>query len=155
MSRAALQTLSGCLLALAIGASAAFMRPRSFTNSAAPPSSPAVAPAPESEPQIDGPLATAYRSATGAKRWLLLVSASERATAGEMSTLIRTASIRMAAGSSRAMRMSVDISPAVARSLAETRSSQRFAPVALRYAVASGPSICGSDSGAEAAVLAG
>ena len=90
MNRAALQTVSGCLLALAIGASAALVLPRPSTT-LAPLSQSPVAPAPEPEPQMDGPLATAYRTAIGAKRWLLLVSASERATAGEMSTLVRVA----------------------------------------------------------------
>ena len=91
MNRLALQTLLGCPVALALGASAAFMLPRSSTQSVAPQPASATAAVNYSEPQIEGPLAEAYRSATGAKRWLLLVSACERATAGEMSTLIRIA----------------------------------------------------------------
>ena len=86
MNRTALQTLIGCPVALALGASASFVLPRFSENPATQ-----SAPAPPSESQIEGPLDAAYRSATGAKRWLLLVSAAEHATAAEMSTLIRIA----------------------------------------------------------------
>ncbi len=90
MNRSTFLTILGCPLALVLGASAAFVFPHSSTE---PAPHPASIPAPKSEPgpQIAGPLAEAYRSATGAKRWLLLVSASERATAAEMSTLVRIA----------------------------------------------------------------
>ena len=91
MNRTTLQTLIGCLLALVLGASAAFVRPQVSKDPAPIPSGPVAAPAADSESQVDSPLATAYRAAKGAKRWLLLVSAAEHATAGEMSTLIRLA----------------------------------------------------------------
>ena len=90
MNRTTLQTLIGCPVALALGTSAAFVLPH-FSDSPAPPSTSAVAPAPKLETQIEGPLAAAYRTATGAKRTLLLVSAAEHASAAEMSTLIRIA----------------------------------------------------------------
>ena len=94
MNRTALQFLIGCPAALVLGASTAFVLPHSSTKPAAsvPVAMTSTTTATtDSEPQIEGPLAEAYRSATGAKRWLLLVSASERASAGEMSTLIRIA----------------------------------------------------------------
>jgi hypothetical protein len=92
MNRTTLQTLIGCVLGLVLGASAAFVGPQISSSSPAPhPVAPSATSVPESDTQIDGPLATAYRAATGAKRWLLLVSAAEHATAAEMSTLIRMA----------------------------------------------------------------
>jgi hypothetical protein len=90
MNRATLQTILGCFVALALGVSAAFVFPHAATNSTAS-AAKVAAPAPETEQTIDGPLAIAYRAATGAKRTLLLVSAAEHATAAEMSTLIRIA----------------------------------------------------------------
>jgi hypothetical protein len=90
MNRSTQQTLFGGLIALGIGASAAYVLPHS-SKPASTPASSAAAPVSETEDLIEGPLATAYRSATGAKRWLLLVSAAEHATAAEMSTLIRIA----------------------------------------------------------------
>ena len=105
MNRTAIQTLIGCPVALALGASAAFVLPHSPTTSSDPLSQKPVAlttRATMAEPQIEGPLAEAYRTATGAKRWLLLVSAAEHASTAEMSTLIRiarddSAAIRMLA----------------------------------------------------------
>ena len=90
MKRTTLQTLIGCLLSLGLGAFAAFVLPH-FSASPKPPSTNTSTTATTTERQIESPLAEAYRSATGAKRWLLLVSAAERASAAEMSTLIRIA----------------------------------------------------------------
>jgi hypothetical protein len=90
MNRTTLTTIIGCLLALALGVSAAFVVPHS-AGPAAPSAKVDDAPVPDTDDAIEGPLATAYRTATGAKRTLLLVSAAEHATAAEMSTLIRIA----------------------------------------------------------------
>jgi hypothetical protein len=99
MNRTTLHTISGCFLALVLGAGAASVRGFFQTNarSAAPRPIPV-----ESIPTrtIDEQLAETVRTGTGAQRWLLLSSAAENATAADMPGLIR-----LVRGDSAAIRM--------------------------------------------------
>ena len=104
MNRTTLQTIAGGIVAFALGAAAAFVQPRPAAETLrATASAPVAASSSETEAALpagvarsrltlDGPLAEACRTATGARRWLLLMSASERATAEEMRTLMRIVS---------------------------------------------------------------
>jgi hypothetical protein len=88
MNRAALTTTSACALALAAGVAAGSLR--SFFPATDRSESPIEAAA-FGTPSTDDPLTRAVRTETGAKRWLLLVSAAEKATAKDMPGIIRAA----------------------------------------------------------------
>ena len=93
MTRAHFITLIGAALALALGALAAKMR-EPFSTDTAPATPAAFAkptmPAPAPGRSVSDPLAHALQTETGAKRWLLLLAATEKAGASDMPGLIRT-----------------------------------------------------------------
>lgn len=98
MNRSTLHTLIGCALALAVGAAAgsiSIFRPGSSTApNAAPPAGLAPAPLPALAAIPRRPayaaLGETLRTASGANRWLQLLSAAESATAADMPELIAT-----------------------------------------------------------------
>lgn len=109
-SRATAYTAIGCLLALALGAAAGSWRrfvpaaPAHSARSAPTPAQapPRAAPLPAAETELDPTFAEEIGTATGAKRWLLLLSAAEHATAADMPAMIRSvgtdaAAVRMLA----------------------------------------------------------
>jgi hypothetical protein len=100
MSRGILQTLIGCLLALAVGVIAAILPVPRNRRVAIPAHNPTPLPAfapgagpdasPATRPRNPGDdIGEALRNATGANRWPLLLSAAEKATAQEMPDLLR------------------------------------------------------------------
>src|SRR3954466_16252998 len=89
MNRATLQTIIGCLAGLGLGGFAAWVLPHSATSATSRSTLAAPTLATDSGTGIEGPLAVAFRSATGEQRWLLILSAAEHASPAEMSTLIR------------------------------------------------------------------
>ena len=106
MTRAHFTTLSGAAFALAVGAFAAKMREPFSQNTAADAAPPipvkTAMPAPAPGRAASDPLARALQTETGAKRWLLLLAATEKADATDMPGLIRavgedSAAIRMLA----------------------------------------------------------
>ncbi len=99
MNRAALNTIAASALALVAGVAAGSLRSISPDRKRASSSG---KDAPET-PQTNEPMARAMKTEMGAKRWLLLVSAAEKATARDMPGLIRaagndSAAVRMLAG---------------------------------------------------------
>ncbi len=99
MTRAHFTTIAGAVLALGFGAFAAKMREPFSTNTA--PAKPAM-PAPKPGRAASESLAHALKTETGAKRWLLLLAATEKADASDMPGLIRavgddSAAVRMLA----------------------------------------------------------
>ncbi len=90
MNRNTLNTTIACALALAGGVAAGSMRSGSSNKAAETPTRPNTAAA-EAQPEINEPLARAVNTETGAKRWLLLVSAAEKATPKDMLAIIRAA----------------------------------------------------------------
>ena len=94
MKRATAITLAGSLVALLLGALAGSSRgPIVSQNKSTASSAPAAdrAAAMEHSRPTHDPLAEALKTETGAKRWLLLVCAAEKATALDMPGLIRIA----------------------------------------------------------------
>src|SRR6476659_10234488 len=89
MNRATMQMTIGCVAGFGLGPFASWLLPHSPTSAASHSTVAAPMPATDSATEIDGPLASAYRTATGEQRWLLILSAAEHATPAEMSTLIR------------------------------------------------------------------
>jgi hypothetical protein len=87
MNRNTLNTTIACAIALAAGVTAGAMRSPSTTAKAPSTTNPAVEP----QPEINEPLARAVKTEMGAKRWLLLVSSAEKATAKDMLGIIRAA----------------------------------------------------------------
>ena len=108
-SRNAIYTFIGCFLALALGAAAGSLQrkvPATRTTLASPSTPQPVpsreGPLPAAETQLDPSFAEEIRTASGAKRWLLLLSAAEQATAADMPAMIRSvgtdaAAVRMLA----------------------------------------------------------
>ena len=95
MNRANVQTILGCIAALAVGAVAGTWLHEPATTLAGPNAvanaSPALDdPAAGGRP-VDASLTEMLRADTGAKRWLRLLAASEEATARDMPGLIRAA----------------------------------------------------------------
>ena len=89
MNRSTLTTAIAAAVALVAGFAAGNLR--TTTDSATPtPPEKNVAP-PAEQPDINAPLAAALKTETGAKRWLLLVAAAEKATAKDMPGIIRAA----------------------------------------------------------------
>ena len=86
MNRAALQTLIACALALVAGIDARNLRAISPRGEK---TSPLTKNAAAEAPPANDPLALAMKTATGAKRWLLLVSAAEKATARDDDAAVR------------------------------------------------------------------
>jgi hypothetical protein len=91
MQRSTLYTIGGCVLALGIGAAAATWRVQDSLPATSPTAVPAQEELSAGARSIDPKLAQDLKAEKGAKRWLLLLSAAEHATAKEMPGLIRAA----------------------------------------------------------------
>lgn len=90
MNRSTLTTAIAATVALVAGFAAGNLRtPAGSSNTTAPSAKNAATPA--EQPDINAPLAAALKTETGAKRWLLLVAAAEKATAKDMPGIIRAA----------------------------------------------------------------
>ena len=84
MNRDTHHTITGCIVAIALGGVIGAMRSSSRTAEPIRPT-----PSNAETPSINEPLARAMKTETGAKRWLLLVAASEHAAAQDMPGLLR------------------------------------------------------------------
>ena len=89
MTRSHYTTIAAGALALAAGAFAARMRDPVSTNAVTAATAKPVMSIPAPGRGVSAPLAQALKTETGAKRWLLLLAAAEKADASDMPGLIR------------------------------------------------------------------